>query len=220
MPPVIMADEQHHLLPVRALIDLFGAEVLPFKDRDAHPSVVLPGEVVDGAFGVGIGADEQLVNGHPEHGGHGGEEGDIGAGELALPLGDGLGGDPQTVCQELLGQSRGTAVRRNILPQSGKFVFHGQDSFQRCYGKQAASCILYHRGREFGKQPMVVFFVFLIYFGHISAKQKHIRDRTYVRCIIRLILRMGTMTGVLVDVRRFGAVFRGAYILYYKCPHL
>ncbi len=27
---------------------------------------------------------------------------------------------------------------------------------------------------------------------------------------------MGAMTGVLVDVRRFGAAFRGAFILYYK----
>ena len=169
MPPLLMTDQKHHFPPVGAEVYFPVAEALSFKDGHPHPPVLLPGEGVDGGGGVGLGHGEEGVDVHPEGLRHGGEEGDVGAGELALPLGHGLGGDPQTVGEQFLGQSRSAAERGNILPQSGKIVFHGKDSFQRCYGKQAASFILYHTGRGFGKQPLVVFFVFIIYFGKTKA---------------------------------------------------
>ena len=125
VPSLLVADEEHHLLPVGAFVDFSGAEALALEDGDADVSVVRPGEGVNAGREVCLTAKEQLVDIHPEGLRHGGEEGDVGAGKLALPLGHGLGGDPQPVSQQLLGQPRGAAKGGDVLTQTGKIVFHG-----------------------------------------------------------------------------------------------
>ena len=165
VPTVLVADEKHHFLPVGALVDLLEAEALSLENRNPNPPVVLPRESLDGGGRVGGRNGEQLVNAHPEHLCHGGEEGHVGAGELALPLGYGLGGHPQPIGQKLLGQTRGAAEGSNIFTHMGKVVFHGTHavvvlSEARLQRPAPTSPILYHRGRVFDKQPVVVFSVF------------------------------------------------------------
>ena len=44
MAAVLMTDEEDHLLSVRTLVDLAGAEAFSLKDGDANTAVVLPWE--------------------------------------------------------------------------------------------------------------------------------------------------------------------------------
>ena len=104
VPAVLVADEQHHFLPVGAFVDFSGTEAPTLEYSNASPSVILPREVFKGLGGIGGSLSKQLVDTYPNDLCHRRQERHVGTGELSFPLGHGFPGNIKRLGKCFLGQ--------------------------------------------------------------------------------------------------------------------